>query len=136
MPQLAEIREAIDGSQQMCAQHVLLEIECVRELVLPAALLTHHRCAPRRCDGLGDKRGRCQFFNRTQRLLSMAFGERPGLLDPVGQPGGDGDEFALLSANLKTEFSVQIGQRPGAHTSHNREIRPPQGGRLRGTASP
>ena len=46
MPQLAEIEEAINGSQQVSARHILLEVEGVEELVLPAALPTHHRRAP------------------------------------------------------------------------------------------
>jgi len=69
MPQLAEVEEAIDGAQQMSARHVLLEVEGVEELVLPTALLTHHRFAPslRRAQ---HKRERCLFFNKIQRLLS------------------------------------------------------------------
>jgi SpoVK/Ycf46/Vps4 family AAA+-type ATPase len=63
-PELAEVEEAIDGSQQVSARHVLFEVEGVEELVLPAALLTHHRCAPslRRADL---KRERCLFSTAT-----------------------------------------------------------------------
>jgi hypothetical protein len=73
MPQLAKVEEAIDASQQVSAWHVLVEVEGVEELVLPAALLTHHRRAPplRRAQ---HKRERCLFFNRIQRLLSFAIG--------------------------------------------------------------
>ena len=75
MPQLAEVEEAVDGSQQVSARHVLLQVERVEELVLPAALLTHHRCAPslRRAQ---HKRERCLFFNKIQRVPSLEFGPR------------------------------------------------------------
>jgi protein subunit release factor B len=71
MTQLAEVEEAIDGAQQVTARHVLFEVEGVEELVLSAALLTHHRCAPslRRAQ---HKRKRCLFFNKIAAQLTLA----------------------------------------------------------------
>ncbi|HEY6356209.1 MAG TPA: hypothetical protein VIY30_17125, partial [Burkholderiaceae bacterium] len=53
-------------SQQVRARHMFLKVEGAKELVLPAALLTHHGCAPslRRAQ---HKRERCLFFNRIGR---------------------------------------------------------------------
>jgi hypothetical protein len=45
--QLTQIKEAINATQQVAAWHVIVEIERVEELVLAAALLTHHLDAPR-----------------------------------------------------------------------------------------
>ena len=65
MPQLAEVEEAIDGAQQMSARHVLLEVEGIEKLVLPAALLTHHGRAPVVEDGLSSSENDASFSTKS-----------------------------------------------------------------------
>jgi hypothetical protein len=77
MPELTEIEEAINGAQEVSARHVLLEVEGVEELVLPAALPTHHGAAPslRRTQL---KRDQCLFFNEVDRQSPKSALRLPG----------------------------------------------------------
>jgi hypothetical protein len=42
LTQVAEIERPVDASQQVSLRHVIIEVERVKKLVLPAIQLTHH----------------------------------------------------------------------------------------------
>jgi nucleotide-binding universal stress UspA family protein len=70
--QLAQIKEAIDATQQVAAWNVAIEIERLEELVLAAALLTHHPDAPSVVMGSRPSEKDAYFFNRIGRLRVYA----------------------------------------------------------------